>query len=404
MSGELRYPANSLIRSENFLQSNILNNIASNTFFPQPIFISINLTGSGYISSPFLEKYTPLLGNELSGTGSLSNPSLSIINNFSSNINGLANISANLTQAKSISITLTGQSNTSAQLIEVLNLNQNISGLSNLDGNFELGIILNPNAISGNGIVYGDLKVNHNFIGDLNGNGLLSQPQLIESIYLNPNSLEGISNLESIPELEVELNGNILGTSNAESNLVQTHNLLGIIEGNSVLNGTISFSGNEKIFYGNITGSSDLSGNSRLFEFSGKLDGIKREKDIDLAVSQNGNLVSGSIFSVATLPNNTDGSRLVFVPFLNKSRSRAVKPPSSNFSVEIYIDNYFDSKLWAKVDFSSTTEIGQIIPMSNWKNLESGERLIFVSNQTFILESFFNDITFGINLAFGVCK
>lgn len=404
MSGELRYPANSLIRSENFLQSNALTNVATDAFFPAPILITINLTGSGYLSSPVLEKYTPLLPNELSGTGSLNNPALDIVNIFSGDFDGIGNITGNLAQTKNIVIDLTGSSNLNGALINVLNLSHDLSGTSDLVGNFELSKTLNPNPLNGTGSLNGILSSIIDLAGELSGTGSLDSSGLIQSIYLNSNPLNGVSDLNGLLLGIVEFSKDISGSSNLVGNLSQIHNLIGSNDGLGDIFGSLSISGNQKLFSGNLTGSGDLNGNLRIFEFAGKFDGIKREKDIDLAISQNGNLVSGSIFSVATLPNNTDGSRLVFVPFLNKSRSRAVKPPSSNFSVEIYIDNYFDSKLWAKVDFSSTTEIGQIIPMSNWKNLESGERLIFVSNQTFILESFFNDITFGINLAFGVCK
>jgi hypothetical protein len=160
----------------------------------------------------------------------------------------------------------------------------------------------------------------------------------------------------------------------------------------------------EKLLSGSLSGESNLSAKISVFKFANTAENLKKEKEIDVAISKNGDISSGSIFLFTILPKNIDGSNVVYIPFLNKSHAKSLTNPPSNFSVEIYSQEYLSSKLFAKVNFSNLSNEAQIQPMNGWKNLESGDKLLYVSDHNIHLGENFNDLTFGINMAFGVCK
>jgi hypothetical protein len=130
---------------------------------------------------------------------------------------------------------------------------------------------------------------------------------------------------------------------------------------------------------------------------------MRKQKEFDLAISKNGDLVSGSIFISNILPSNVDQSVMTFIPALNKSHASCVKVPSENFSIEIYKDSYTLENLYVQVLFD-TVNTNAIIESKNCTDLTSNSKLLYVSNKTFLLEENYNDLTFGINLAFWMCK
>ena len=154
-------------------------------------------------------------------------------------------------------------------------------------------------------------------------------------------------------------------------------------------------------FSGNILGESDLQLDRVIIV---KYVGLKQESTLDICISHNGNITSGSIFNSYMFVGDFDTyENLTYVFNKNKSNSLNFKLPASTFDIEIYLNEYKNHKLFAKVTFDTTNYNGNLNIINNY-NFIPGDKLLFVCNKSISLSSNYNDLTFGINMNFGVCK
>lgn len=154
-------------------------------------------------------------------------------------------------------------------------------------------------------------------------------------------------------------------------------------------------------FSGDLYGDSDLQLDRVILV---KYVGLKKESELDICISHNGNITSGSIFNSYLFVGDFDTyENLTYVFDLNKSNSLNFKLPANDINIEIYLNEYKNNRLIGKVTFDTINYTGKFNIINNY-NFVSGDKLLFVCDKTLSLNSNYNDLTFGINMNFGVCK